>query len=193
MNHSDEIVTVLSSGVSLLGLAYLYLWLYRDYRRDLLRTRLFEIRADLFDGAREGRIDFDHPAYGLLRSTLNGFLRYGHKMGAFRLVMMALFLDPKEMEELYQFQSKWKKALKSLDPQTQNWLEAMREQSHTVLFKHLLATTGFGYLFMVIWTAVLDPKKPRSQGPDRLDGITLPAPPASFNDRLDSVAFANAV
>lgn len=177
MNHIDKIVTVLSSGLSLLGLAYLYLWLYRDYRRDLLRTRLFEIRAELFDGARDGRIDFNHPAYGLLRSTLNGFLRYGHKVGAFRLVMTALLLDPKEMEDLYHFQSKWQRAVKSLDTETQSWLEALRRRSHAALFKHLLATTGFAYLFSVIWTAVLDAKKP--------------TPPTSFNDRLDSVAFAN--
>lgn len=190
MNHIDKIVTVLSSGLSLLGLAYLYLWLYRDYRRDLLRTKLFEIRAELFDGARGGRIDFSHPAYGLLRSTLNGFLRYGHKVGAFRLVMTALFLDPKEMEELYHFQSKWQKAVKSVDPETQDWLEGLRGRSHTALFKHLLATTGFTYLFMALWLAVLDAKKSRSPRPHRLDGSAIPVPSTSFNDRLDSVAFA---
>ena len=189
----DKIATVLSSTLSLLGLAYLYLWLYRDYRRDLLRTRLFEIRAELFDGARDGRIDFNHPAYGLLRSTLNGFLRYGHKVGAFRLVMTALFLDPKEMEELYHFQSKWQKAVKSLDSETQDWLEGLRERSHAALFKHLLATTGFTYLLMVLWLAVIDAKTPRPQRPHRLDGMAVPVSSASFNDRLDSVAFANAV
>jgi len=193
MNHIDKIVTVLSSGLSLLGLAYLYLWLYRDYRRDLLRTRLFEIRAELFDGARDGRIDFNHPAYGLLRSTLNGFLRYGHKVGAFRLVMTALFLDPKEMGELYQFPSKWQKAVKSLDPETQEWLEGLRGRSHAALFKHFLATTGFTYLFMSLWVTLLDAKKPRSPLPHRIDGMAVSVPSASFNDRLDSVAFACAV
>jgi len=194
MNRIDEIATVLSSGLSLLGLAYLYFWLYRDYRRDLLRTRLFGLRAELFDGAREGRIDFNDPAYGLLRSTLNGFLRYGHRVGAFRLAMTALFLDPKEMEELYQFRSKWQKAVRSLDPEVRDWLEGLRGQAHGALFSHLLATTGFVYLGMVLWLALLDAvRRPRSpKGPHRLEGISLPKLPSSFDDRLDSVAFASA-
>jgi hypothetical protein len=195
MNRIDEIVIVLSSGLSLLGLAYVYFWLYRDYRRDLLRTRLFKIRAELFDAAQSGRIDFNHPAYGLLRSTLNGFLRYGHKVGAFRLVMTALFLDPTEMEELYPFKSQWQEAVRSLDSQTRDWLEELREQVHVALFTHLLATTGFVYLFMVLWLAVLETqKRPRrsQKHPKRHDGMGVSGPPASFKYRLDSVAFANA-
>lgn len=194
MNHVNEIATVLSSGLSLLGLAWLYFWLYRDYRRDLLRTRLFKLRADLFDAAREGRIDFNHPAYGLLRSTLNGFLRYGHRMGAFRLVMTALFVDAREMEELYQFRSKWQKAVRSLDPEVRDWLESLRAQAHGALFSHLLATTGLVYLSMVLWLALLDAvRRLRSpKGPHRLEGTALPSLPSSFDDRLDSVAFASA-
>lgn len=194
MNHVNEIATVLSSGLSLLGLAWLYFWLYRDYRRDLLRTRLFKLRADLFDAARDGRIDFNHPAYGLLRSTLNGFLRYGHRMGAFRLVMTALFVDSREMEKLYQFRSKWQKAVKSLDPEVRDWLEGLRAQAHGALFSHLLATTGLVYLSMVLWLALLDAvRRPRSpKGPRRLEGTALPSLPSSFDDRLDSVAFASA-
>jgi hypothetical protein len=193
MNHTNEIATVLSSGLSLLGLAWLYFWLYRDYRRDLLRTRLFKLRADLFDAARDGRIDFNHPAYGLLRSTLNGFLRYGHRMGAFRLVMTALFVDPREMEELYRFRSKWQKALRSLDPEARDWVEGLRAQAHGALFSHLLATTGLVYLSMVLWLALLEAvRRLRSpKGPHRLEGMALPSPPSSFDDRLDSVAFAS--
>lgn len=189
MDKYDAIANVLSSGLSLLGLAFVYFWLYRDYRRDLLRTRLFELRAALFDGAREGRIEFDHPAYGLLRSTLNGFLRSGHTVGAWRLLMMALFLDPKEVEELYQYKAKWSKAVRVLDPEVRQWLEDLRREAHGAFFKHLLATTGFVYLVIVGWISLREARKQKQRN---LPGLPVPMPSAALNDRLDSVAWVNA-
>lgn len=194
MATNDAIAAVLSSGLSLLGLAYLYFWLYRDYRRDLLRTRLFKIRGELFDAAAKGRIDFDHPAYGLLRSTLNGFVRSGHRIGAWRLLMSALFLDAKEVEELYQFRARWHKAVSTLSPDVRDWMEDLRRQTHESFFNHLLATTGFFYLVIVLWLAFRDAQKRERRRPrtPRPEGVTVPTPPASFTYRLDSLAWANA-
>ena len=35
------------------------LWLYQDYRTDAFRQKMFNLRDDLFDEARHGKIDFD--------------------------------------------------------------------------------------------------------------------------------------
>src|SRR6266513_245936 len=81
MTDPRAVATVLASVVSVLLLAVLYFWLYRDYRMDLFRHRLFRLRDELFDVARDGALSFDHPAYGLLRMTLNGFIRFGGRLG----------------------------------------------------------------------------------------------------------------
>src|SRR5262249_49195809 len=72
--------TAATSALSLFLLSILVLHLYRDYRVDLFRNRMFALRDSLFDFAAEGQIAFDHPAYGLHRTMLNGFIRFGERL-----------------------------------------------------------------------------------------------------------------
>jgi len=151
MANNDAIAVVISSGLSLLGLVWLYLWPYRDYRRDLFRARLFAIRGELFDGAADGKIDFNHPAYGLLRSTLNGFLRFGHRFGALRLVAMALVVDQDTFSEDFDFGRRWREAARTLTGEQRVWLQGLRQDMHTALFKHIVVTSVAGcFLFMLV-------------------------------------------
>src|SRR5438105_11888454 len=78
MKH--EAMTVIASLVSLLGLWTLLFWFYHDYAIDKVRQEMFALRDQFFDEAAAGLIPFDHPAYGLLRSTMNGFIRFAHKL-----------------------------------------------------------------------------------------------------------------
>jgi hypothetical protein len=73
-------------GLCLLAIQALFLW--REYRIDAFRQRIFEIRDELFDYAAEGGIPFDHPAYGALRGLLNGYIRFAHKMSLTRSIAM---------------------------------------------------------------------------------------------------------
>ena len=73
-------LTALSTTLSLLALWALFHWLYRDYRVDLFRQRMFTLRDQLFDIAASGRIAFDDPAYGKLRSMINGYIRFAHRI-----------------------------------------------------------------------------------------------------------------
>jgi hypothetical protein len=52
------------------------IWFYawEPFCADLLRQRLFDLRADLFDLAAQGRVDFDSPAYYGLRLRLNALI-----------------------------------------------------------------------------------------------------------------------
>ena len=70
-------LTALTSTISLFGILYLLLWRYRAYRVDLFRHKMFKLRDELFDDAADGNIDFNSPAYQLLRTTMNGFIRFG--------------------------------------------------------------------------------------------------------------------
>jgi len=184
MTNYDTIAVVLSSGLSLVGLAWLFFWPYRDYRRDLFRARLFAIRAELFDGAADGKIRFDHPAYGLLRSTLNGFLRFGHRFGTLRLIAMAFVLDPHVFSPDYDFDRRWRESTNSLSPTQREWVKGLREQMNKAFFAHLMMTSLFGCLLFFV---LLDRRTTRAQRRARKSpaGRGLAA-------RIDSVALANA-
>jgi hypothetical protein len=183
MTTDDTIAVVLSSGLSLVGLAWLYLWAYRDYRRDFFRARLFAIRAQLFDGAAEGKIRFDDPAYGLLRSTLNGFLRFGHRFGPMRLIAMAFFVDPHVFLPDYDFDRRWRESTNSLSPEQRDWIRSLREQMHKAFFAHLMMTSLFGCLlfFVLIERRTTRPQRRARKSPASR-GLTA---------RIDSVALAN--
>lgn len=71
---------LVATGVSLLFLWFLFSLFYRRYRIDLYRQRMFELRQELFRLAADGNIDFDDPAYGITRTTLNGFIRFAHRV-----------------------------------------------------------------------------------------------------------------
>src|SRR6185437_15030162 len=66
-------------------LALLLVWItifvfWRNYRIDKFRDDLFALRNELFDYAAKGGISFDEPAYGILRNTMNGLLRYAERI-----------------------------------------------------------------------------------------------------------------
>ncbi|MFP5285511.1 MAG: hypothetical protein ACLGI9_07220 [Thermoanaerobaculia bacterium] len=185
MNNNDAIAVVISSGLSLLGLAWLYLWPYRDYRRDLFRARLFAIRGELFDGAADGKIDFSHPAYGLLRSTLNGFLRFGPHVGALRLIAMVLVTDQREFARDYDFDRRWSEANKTLNADQRKWLEGLREQMHRALLKHLFATSFLGCFLLFAVLGGRMTKAHRSHRRKAAPGHR------ELTSRIDSVALAN--
>jgi hypothetical protein len=82
---TQQILLVLDSCVNLALLAVLVFKLWPSYRLDVFRQRMFAVRDDLFAYAASGKINFDDPAYRLLRQSMNGFLRYGHNLTFFRL------------------------------------------------------------------------------------------------------------
>lgn len=194
MTNNDAIAVVLSSGLSLLGLVWLYLWPYRDYRRDLFRVRLFAIRGELFDGAAEGKIDFQHPAYGLLRSTLNGFLRFGHRLGALRLFAMALMVDQGTISQDCNFDRRWREADKTLTNEQRLWLLGLRRDMHMALFKHVVASSPIGCLLFVLVVERRSTRAERKAAARKaaMKGrVPLTRSRADLTARLDSVALAN--
>lgn len=71
---------------------WIFFFLYRNYRVDLLRHRLFVIRNNLFLAASRGEIDFNHPAYVMTRKTLNGTIRFAHQLSLTQLLLTRLFI-----------------------------------------------------------------------------------------------------
>ena len=80
-----QLTAVLESAVMLILLATLFIRLLPSYRLDSFRQEMFGLRDELFDYAASGQIGFDDPAYRLLRQSMNGYIRYAHRITFFRL------------------------------------------------------------------------------------------------------------
>ena len=87
-----KLVIFFSSWVSIVLIVFLLFPLYKNYRIDKFRHRLFRLRAELFDEARKGTISFENDAYIMLRETINVYIRFGHKLNLTRFVLFAFAL-----------------------------------------------------------------------------------------------------
>src|SRR6266481_3257611 len=147
---------VLSSLVSLLLLLFFFFWLYRDYRMDLLRQRLFALRDELFDLAQGGALSFDHPAYGLLRTTLNGFIRFGGRLGMVLVLWIVWRRPDKLLEESGErgFFQRWLDSRRELDEQTGQKLDGIMTRMHVAVLEHLVLTSLTLFVALVPLIAV---------------------------------------
>ena len=86
MSHPDLAIRAIHAGISILLLiGVLVLW--RSYRVDALRDRLFALRQELFDFAKDGNVAFADPAYTRLRFMMNAMIRFAHRVTLLRLVV----------------------------------------------------------------------------------------------------------
>jgi len=145
--------------LSLIGLWVLFFWLYRDYRVDLFRQRLFALRDELFDLGRTSQIAFHHQAYGLLRTTINGYIRFAHRLSFFvgRAPASAIYKAVMASLPATPF-GRLPKALETVDPQVRAQLESIVTRMHFAVFDQLVLTSatnvagpcpGFALLFFM--------------------------------------------
>lgn len=76
MNVIDFVIVATSSIALVLG-AFIY---WGDQKIDQARQRLFYHRNAVFRLAAEGKIEFTDPAYIKVRQSLNGMIRFAHRM-----------------------------------------------------------------------------------------------------------------
>lgn len=98
------------SVASILGLWILVFWLYADLAVDRFRQEIFTLRDELFDLAATGPLQFEDPVYGLLRSTMNGFIRFAHRIGLGRVLITPLIVAPLQVENEPTFSERYSRA-----------------------------------------------------------------------------------
>jgi hypothetical protein len=151
----DQAIHLLSALFALLGLAVIWLWLYRDYRVDFFRQRMFSLRDELFDEGCRGTISFDHPAYGMLRSTMNGFIRFGHKMGILNFIFFVVYLNKEDQKALREvsFDAHWQNATMDLPMGVKDKLFNYKLRMNMLLVEHLLLVSPFVILTVItpVW------------------------------------------
>jgi len=142
-------LTAVFTSLSLIGLWVLFFWLYRDYRVDLFRQRLFALRDELFDLGRTSQIAFHHQAYGLLRTTINGYIRFAHRLSFLSVVL--LLRDYKAVMASLPATpfGRLPKALETVDPQVRAQLESIVTRMHFAVFDQLVLTSATMWLVLV--------------------------------------------
>lgn len=147
---SEMALTALSSLLSLLIICCLVFWGYRTYRVDLFRQKMFWLRDEFYDYADAGNIDFTHPAYGVLRSTMNGYIRFGHRLTLWHFIFSNLLITDEDYERLGSFEQSWERATTELDEKMKNELEEYRMRMDILAVKHaLLAAPEFFTIFPI--------------------------------------------
>lgn len=128
MENSQGFVMI-SSLISIGGIFYIFAWRYRILVMEAFRQSLFELRDRVFDFAASGAISFDHPAYVMLRTTINGGIRVGHRETAWHAVVLMALLNSEDTELIFaRHDEKWKQATKDLTPDVQAEIKKIRER-----------------------------------------------------------------
>lgn len=147
---------------------WMYFFLYRNHRVDVLRHRLFVIRNDLFLSAARGDIPFDHPAYLMTRKTLNGNIRFAHQLSMTQLLMSRLFIGDDMSTIRAEYESRRAKAYKGLSIRQIELLRSCAASMHMAMWSHLAHISPLLFpvalvLKMVLKTGLLSLLETRGQ------------------------------
>lgn len=144
-----EAATALSTLVSLAGILFMLNRL-RAVAVDHFRHEIFSLRDDLFDRAAAGAISFGHPAYGMLRRTMNGFLRWGERMRLLDVVLLPAFIRHADRVADNRFDARWKRAVADLSASDREWLESYRNRMRRVIIRYLIVGSPVFAVTLVI-------------------------------------------
>jgi hypothetical protein len=112
--NAAQLVATIESCSMIVALAVLCLKIVPGSRLLTFRQEIFELRDELFDYAAAGNIRFGDPAYRLLRQSMNGYIRYAHKLTFFRLCMITIERKTFGVEEKTTWHDEWQNALANI-------------------------------------------------------------------------------
>jgi hypothetical protein len=135
----SENYNMIYSLISLLILWVIIFWLYKEYCTDSYRQKVFALRDKLFDDAVATKLPFDHKSYGLLRITMNGSIRYAHKLNL-GLLLLALFSTNNSEDELI-FRNKFEHAIKDLSENQKSLVIDYRNKLMILTITHMLRSS----------------------------------------------------
>ena len=146
-------ITSIYTLISILILGYLFFWCYRSYSLARFRQDVFDLRDQLFDHAYKGLISFEHPAYGMLRSTLNGFLRFAHTLSFWQIFIFIIIVRKEKMSLPHSYEEEWEKVTRDLDDEIKTQLNQYLGALHFSILKHLIFSSPL--LMVTIFAPVI--------------------------------------
>jgi hypothetical protein len=111
--------------------------LTHEQRVDETRQEIFGLRDELFLYAMDNGL-FDTDAYKYLRSLMNGFIRYAHRLSATRVIMMYIvsrFVAPPLPDS---FSATWESCVATLDVSNRQKMLSFLKQHEIIIASHIL-------------------------------------------------------
>ena len=146
-----EVSTALSTLCSLALLWVFFHVFYCDYRVDVFRQKLFALRDDLFDLALTGVVSFEDSAYGLLRSTINGYLRFGHRIRLFSVIYLGFSLEraDRDGDATRDFRHRWTRAVSALPRESRSDIRLIHDRMNRIVIEQMFWTSLVAILSVV--------------------------------------------
>ncbi len=192
----DKAINAIWASLSLIGLIYIIFWRTRGLAIDWFRDQMFKLRDDFFDDAAGGLIDFTHPAYGTLRTMMNGLIRYCHKVSLLHMILLTkLFPIPRESNDDGLFIRNWKDATKNLNANTLKKLEDYRDRMQLLVIVYMIISSPFIsivlFIFLLLSFAVNSIGRYLFNSATRLaSGIRNSGRLQEYLDDIDDTAYA---
>ena len=124
--------------IAILFLIYIGPW--TDYRVDLLRMKLLDIRDDLFWYVYESNgISHSSEAYRTTRTTINGLMRYADELTLSQIVVGYCLDSRKTVQDDYQ--AKLSAALSTIPQDQKLKIEVVMSKVHAAVIDHIIATS----------------------------------------------------
>jgi hypothetical protein len=149
---NDALYTALLSLIAICGLLYLVFWLFRSYVLDKFRQDVFSLRDELFDEASRGAIRFDDPAYVILRTTMNGFIRYAHRLDFWNAVILITVEKRRRDLGAEPFEAAYQRAMQGLSESQVEMINKYYNRMNTTIVRFLVNSNpeAFPVLFAVL-------------------------------------------
>jgi hypothetical protein len=122
---------------------WLFAWLYYDYRLAILRFKLFSVRDSLFLYAAEGKISFEEPAYIMTRTTINGALRFAHRLTLGKLLITYIWLRINTPKAGAKYHSELNKSIHNLSYEQQKLIMNAHLNLHYAVLSHVFHVSIF--------------------------------------------------
>jgi hypothetical protein len=186
MNATNEVVSL----ISILVLVIFLFRLYPDFAVEKFRQEMFSVRDKLFDDARMGKIQFDDEAYWLLRSTMNGAIRFGHRINLpFALCAGWLFSN---VEVVDTFDERFQRAISRLPEETKDLMLQRCAEMNIIVGKHAVFSSPFFALtalamFLTVRLSILVTYVLGTKALQKVDQFVAAARRNNFN-RFDTLA-----
>ncbi len=126
---------------SLISIALLVIWifsLFPDYQTDAFRQKMFKLRDDLFDDAANGKISFDDPAYGMLRGAMNGFIRFGHRLNIWQVLLFELLIDRDDGKLTHPFDKEFDRNIERCTDEQKEIFKSYYIKMNLYIIEHLI-------------------------------------------------------
>ena len=136
------LTNILFSLMFLIGIVYLALFRFKQYRMDRFRQNIFALRDDFFDYAAKGNINFQHPAYITFRSLLNGYIRFSHRISLLQVLALSFAEDYLNKEYSPKtFEDTWREVTEGLEDGVKIELDQFREKATANLFYYVFLSS----------------------------------------------------